>query len=123
MKSKLFIALVVLLCAYGACCLTALAQGKPNTLTDAEQKQWAQFAQIEKARTDALNQSVSDLLNTQPGTDSITVHARYQSAWLALRLAQTERGAWLSRQQAERDCKGCVVSEDGKSLVSPKATK
>lgn len=64
------------------------------TLTDDEQKQWQQFAQIEKQRMDVLNQAQADLLNTQPGADSATVHGRYQSAWLALQ--------WLTSQRRER---------------------
>lgn len=93
-------------------------------LTVEEQQQWTQLLNVEKQRADALNQANNDLLNTQPGPDSVTVHARYQSAWLALRLAQSQRGEWLARVQSAHNCPDCAVSADGKALVSPpKATQ
>ena len=91
------------------------------SLTVEEQQQWAQFAQIEKARADALTQAANDLLNTAPGPDSVTVHARYQSAWLALSLVRSQRGEWLAKLQAARKCQDCVI--DGKTLIPPKATE
>lgn len=87
------------------------------TLTDDEQKQWQQFAQIEKQRMDVLNQAQADLLNTQPGADSATVHGRYQSAWLALQWLTSQRREWLANARLKYDCKDCSLSEDGKQLV------
>lgn len=97
--------------------LSSSAKTKAITLTDDEQKQWQQFAQIEKQRTDALNQAQADLLNTQPGADSATVHGRYQSAWLALQWLTSQQREWLANARLKHDCKDCSLSEDGKQLV------
>lgn len=93
------------------------AKTEAITLTDDEQKQWQQFAQAEKQRTDVLNQAQSDLLNTQTGADSATVHGRYQSAWLALQWLTSQRREWLANARLKYDCKDCSLSEDGKQLV------
>lgn len=99
-------------------------QAKPVPLTAEEQQQWAQVLNVEKQRADAVTVAVNDLLNTQPGPDSVTVHARYQSAYLAFRLVQSQRGEWLARVQSTHNCPDCAVSADGKALVSPpKATQ
>lgn len=111
---KLVLLLIIVLTA------DAFAQ-QPHALTDTEQQQWAQFAAREKAATDALTQAVNDLLNTPTGPDSITVHSHYQTAWLALRLAQTERGLWLANLRAAKGCADCVI--EGKELIPPKAAQ
>ncbi len=100
--------------------LPAFAQ-QPHALSDAEQREWQQFTAAEKQRTDALTAAVNDLLNTPTGPDSITVHSHYQTAWLALRLAQTERGLWLANLRAAKGCADCVI--EGKELVPPKAAR
>lgn len=94
------------------------AQEAPKTkaLTAEEQQQWTNLLAAEKQRADTLTQSTNDLLNTPPGPDSITVHARYQSAWLALRLVRAEAREWLGKVQAAHECKECLVSADGKRL-------
>jgi len=102
--------------------LPAFAQ-QSHALTDTEQRKFQQFAAAEKQGTDALNRAADDLLNTPTGPDSITVHSHYQTAWLALRLIQTERAAWLGNLRAEKGCAECVVSADGKSLEKPKAAQ
>jgi hypothetical protein len=99
---------------------SALAYGN-KPLTDAEQREWQQFATAEKARTDALSHAANDLLNTPTGADSITVHSHYQAAWFALRLVQTERAAWLGNLRAAKGCPDCVI--EGKELVPPKAAQ
>jgi len=96
---------------------------QPHALTDAEQQQWAQFAAREKAASDALTAAVNDLLNTPTGESSVIVHSHYQTAWLALRLVQTERAAWLGNLRAAKGCKDCAVSGDGRSLEKPEAVK
>jgi len=109
---------LAILLALFALALTALAQSPTvkNSLTVEEQQQWANLLAAEKQRADTLTQSTNDLLNTQPGPDSIAVHARYQSAWLALRLVRTEAREWLGKLQAAHECKECLVSADGKKL-------
>jgi hypothetical protein len=99
--------------------LTTFGQDKSIPLTAAEQQQWQTLAQREKAGADAINQASLDLVNVPVGADSQTVHAHYQSAWLALQLVRSQRGEWLARLQASKKCDACTIGEDGKSLVPP----
>lgn len=115
MKQKLIILTIILL----TLSVASYADDKPITLTDTEQREWSQFAAVEKARADTLTQAANDLLNTQPGPDSVTVHARYQSAWLSLSLVRSQRGEWLAKLQAARGCAECQVGADGKSFTKP----
>lgn len=103
--------------------LTGFAQVKPQLLTDTESQQWSTFAAREKAAADALNRAKVDLIDVPVGEASITIHSHYQSAWLALQLVRSQRGEWLAKLQAAKKCESCTISEDGKTLLPPKAAQ
>jgi hypothetical protein len=140
MKQKLIIAFLILLAAYAACRLTAYAQDPPKpraaapeknpapaaafVLPDADQKQWAQFAAVEKQLQAEIGRVINSARNAgNDTTTAVQFLGSVKELLNQLDLTGARRELWLAKLQSERDCKGCVVSEDGKSLVSPKAPK
>lgn len=96
---------------------------KPKTLTDAEQKTWQQFTQVEAGLQQAYSQAENALLNSAAGDgcESVKLHANFQEAGLRLSLIRARREAFLWKLRAEKSCADCVVSADGKGFEKPKA--
>lgn len=128
MKQSKTLAIILILVAAGACWPTSHAQQSPSNetaksataydLTEAESQQWQQFINNERQNAEALQQAGQSLINTPVGPDSTTVHARYQSSWLALNLARSQRAEWLAKLQAKHGCADCQILDN--KLTRPK---
>ncbi len=105
-----------------ACASISFAQ-QPHALTDAEQQQWAQFATADQQLQQRLFATVEQArqLSAANTEQAVRFLAAVKEALSAIEANDLRRSLWLATKQAERDCKGCVVSEDGKSLEKPKA--
>ncbi len=113
---KLVLLLIIVLTA------DAFAQ-QPHALTDTEQQQWAQFATADQQLQQRLFATVEQArqLSAANTEQAVRFLAAVKEALSAIEANDLRRSLWLATKQAERDCKGCVVSEDGKSLEKPKA--
>lgn len=103
--------------------ISVLAADKP--LTEQEQREWQQFAATDQQLQQRLFATVEQArqLSAANTEQAVRFLAAVKEALSAIEANDLRRSLWLATKQAERDCKGCVISEDGKSLEKPKAPK
>lgn len=98
------------------------AGSPPYALTDAEQRQWAAFAEAEKQLNQALNAAVNSARGmNNDTTTAVQFLGNVQRILDQIDLNTARREAFLATMQARESCKGCQI--DGGKLMPQKEGK